>query len=114
MIITCRKNAPQEEVDKVVKSFEEQGLEVNFIQGANYNVFGIVGDTTIVDERRKIRANKWIEDVTRIGAPYKKVNRLFHLEDSVVDVAAVRKSAGEEKGCCHRRTMFRRGQRADL
>lgn len=95
MIITCKKNAPQEEVDKVVKSFEQQGLEVNFIQGANYNIFGIVGDTTIVDER-KIRANKWIEDVTRIGAPYKKVNRLFHLEDSVVDVAGV-KIGGKEK-----------------
>ncbi|WP_461813113.1 3-deoxy-7-phosphoheptulonate synthase [Faecalimonas sp.] len=95
MIITCRKNAPQEEVDKVVKNFEEQGLEVNFIQGANYNVFGIVGDTTVVDER-KIRANTWIEDVTRIGAPYKKVNRLFHPEDSVIDVAGV-KIGGKEK-----------------
>ena len=28
-----------------LKSFEGQGLEVNLIQGANYNVFGIVGDT---------------------------------------------------------------------
>ena len=95
MIITCKKNAPQEEVNKIVKSFENQGLEVNLIQGANYNVFGIVGDTTIVDER-KIRANKWIEDVTRIGAPYKKVNRLFHPEDSVIDVAGI-KVGGNEK-----------------
>lgn len=95
MIITCKKNAPQEEVSKIVKSFENQGLEVNLIQGANYNVFGIVGDTTVVDER-KIRANKWIEDVTRIGAPYKKVNRLFHPEDSVIDVAGI-KIGGKEK-----------------
>ena len=35
MIITCKKNAPQEEVNKIVKSFENQGLEVNLIQGAN-------------------------------------------------------------------------------
>lgn len=34
--------------------------------------------------------------MTRIGAPYKKVNRLFHLEDSVVDVAGV-KIGGKEK-----------------
>ncbi len=95
MIITCKKNAPQEEVNKIVKSFENQGLEVNLIQGANYNVFGIVGDTTVVDER-KVRANQWIEDVTRIGAPYKKVNRLFHPEDSVIDVAGI-KIGGKEK-----------------
>lgn len=95
MIITCKKNAPQQEVDKIIQSFENQGLEVNLIQGANYNVFGIVGDTTVIDER-KIRANKWIEDVTRIGAPYKKVNRLFHPEDSVIDVAGIR-IGGQEK-----------------
>lgn len=95
MIITCKKNAPQQEVDKIINSFENQGLEVNLIQGANYNVFGIVGDTTVVDER-KIRANQWIEDVTRIGAPYKKVNRLFHPEDSVIDVAGI-KIGGQEK-----------------
>ena len=95
MIITCKKGAPQEEINKIIHNFESQGLEVNLIRGANYNVFGIVGDTTVVDER-KIRANKWIEDVTRIGAPYKKVNRLFHPEDSVIDVAGI-KIGGMEK-----------------
>ncbi len=95
MIITCKKGAPQEEINKIIHNFESQGLEVTLIRGANYNVFGIVGDTTVVDER-KIRANKWIEDVTRIGAPYKKVNRLFHPEDSVIDVAGI-KIGGMEK-----------------
>ena len=76
MIITCKKGAPQNEVEKIVKGFEEKGLEVNTILGTNYNVFGIVGDTTVVDEKM-VRANPWIEDVTRIAAPYKKVNRLF-------------------------------------
>ena len=49
MIITCKKGAPQNEVEKIVKGFEEKGLEVNTILGTNYNVFGIVGDTTVVD-----------------------------------------------------------------
>lgn len=95
MIISCKKGTPQEEINKIIEEFSAKGLEVNLIQGTNYNVFGLVGDTTILDEK-SIRANPWIEDVTRIAAPYKKVNRLFHPEDTVVDVAGV-KVGGNQK-----------------
>lgn len=95
MIITCKKGAPQSEVDKIIQEFESKGLEVNLIRGIDYNVFGIVGDTTIIDIK-VVRANPWIEDVTRIAAPYKKANRLFHPEDSVIDVAGI-KVGGHEK-----------------
>lgn len=95
MIITCKKGAPQSEVDKIIKEFESKGLEVNLIRGIDYNVFGIVGDTTIIDIK-VVHANPWIEDVTRIAAPYKKANRLFHPEDSVIDVAGI-KVGGHEK-----------------
>ena len=95
MIITCKKGAPQHEIDKIIKEFSDIGLEVNLIRGENYNVFGLVGDTTVIDEKI-IRANPWIEDVTRIAAPYKKVNRLFHPEDSIIDVAGI-KIGGKEK-----------------
>lgn len=95
MIITCKKNAPQGEIEKLIAGIEKKGLEINLIQGANYNVFGVVGDTTIIDDK-SIRTNKWVEDVTRIAAPYKKVNRLFHPEDSVIDVDGI-KVGGNEK-----------------
>ena len=47
------------------------------IQGTNYNVFGLVGDTTVIDDRM-ITANPYVDNVKRIAAPYKKANRLFH------------------------------------
>ena len=94
MIITCKKGAPQNEINKIINEFESKGLEVNLITGIDYNVFGIVGDTTLIDVK-VVRANQWIEDVTRIAAPYKKVNRLFHPEDSVIDVAGI-KIGGQE------------------
>lgn len=95
MIITCKKDAPQQEVSKIVHAFESQGLQVNIIHGANYNVFGIVGDTHVVDEKR-LMSNPWVENVTRVAAPYKKVNRFFHPEDSVIDVDGI-KVGGKEK-----------------
>lgn len=95
MIITCKKGAPQAEIDKIVHDFEQRGLEVNLITGKDYNVFGIVGDTTNIDDKQMM-SNPWIENVQRVSAPYKKVNRLFHPQDTVVDVAGI-KVGGKEK-----------------
>ena len=95
MIITCKKGAPQAEIDKIVHEFEQKGLEVNLITGKDYNVFGIVGDTTNIDDKQMM-SNPWIENVQRVSAPYKKVNRLFHPQDTVVDVAGI-KVGGKEK-----------------
>lgn len=95
MIITCKKGAPQSEIDKILSEFKTKGLEVNLITGTSYNVFGIVGDTTVIDDRR-LMSNPWVENVTRVAAPYKKVNRLFHPEDSIIDVDGI-KVGGHEK-----------------
>lgn len=51
MIITLKKNAPKHDVDKLIHKFEGMDLQVTMIQGDNYNVFGLVGDTSIVDEK---------------------------------------------------------------
>ena len=95
MIITVKKEAPQQEIDKLIQGFEKRGLQVTLINGDNYNVFGLVGDTAGLDDKT-IRANPFVEEVTRIAAPYKKANRLFHPQDSVIDVAGI-KIGGNEK-----------------
>ena len=40
------------------------------IRGTDYNVFGLVGDTTILDEK-SILANPYVENVQRVSEPYK-------------------------------------------
>ena len=95
MIISMKKGAPEQEVGKLIHSFEDMGLSVTMISGDNYNVFGLVGDTTLVDEAQ-IAVNPYVDTITRVSAPYKKVNRLFHPEDSVIDCGGV-KIGGQEK-----------------
>ena len=95
MIISMKKGAPEQEVSKLIHSFEDMGLSVTMISGDNYNVFGLVGDTTLVDEAQ-IAVNPYVDTITRVSAPYKKVNRLFHPEDSVIDCGGV-KIGGQEK-----------------
>ena len=88
MIISMKKGAPQEEVTKLVEWFESHGLSVTMISGDNYNVFGLVGDTTIVDDSQ-IAVNPYVDTITRVSAPYKKVNRLFHPENSIINCGGV-------------------------
>lgn len=94
MIITFKKDVPQNEVEKLIHSIEEKGLTVHSSIGADYQVYGIVGDTTILDEK-VLRSNRYVEEVTRVSTPYKKASRLFHPEDSVIDVAGI-KVGGKE------------------
>ena len=89
MIISTKKGTPQVELDRIVDNFEKQGLSVTLIRGTDYNVFGLAGDTTKIAEK-DVLANPWVENVTRVSAPYKRANRLFHPEDTVVDINGVR------------------------
>jgi 3-deoxy-7-phosphoheptulonate synthase len=95
MIISTKKGTPKDEIERIIDGFEKQGLSVTLIQGTDYNVFGLVGDTTKIDER-DILSNPWVDNVTRVSAPYKRANRLFHPADSVIDCGGV-KIGGKEK-----------------
>ena len=71
MIISTKRGTPQAELERIIREFEAQGLSVTMIRGTDYNVFGLVGDTTVLDEKR-IRANPYVENVQRVSEPYKR------------------------------------------
>ena len=64
MIISTKKGTPQVELDRIVDNFEKQGLSVTLIRGTDYNVFGLVGDTTKIAEK-DVLANPWVEKIGR-------------------------------------------------
>lgn len=45
------KGIPEEEVKKLVHTFEERGFQVNDSQGTDYHILGLIGDTTSLDEK---------------------------------------------------------------
>jgi 3-deoxy-7-phosphoheptulonate synthase len=90
-----KKGCPQSEIQKMEAFIKSKGLQVHLSKGENYTILGLVGDTTAIDPNQ-ILAHQWVDEVRRISAPYKKANRLFHPEDTIVDVAGV-KVGGKEK-----------------
>ena len=94
MIISTKRGTPAAELDKIIREFEAKGLSVTMIRGTDYNVFGLVGDTTVIDEKQ-VRANPYVENVQRVSEPYKKANRLFHEADSIIDVGGIKVGGSE-------------------
>ncbi len=88
MIITLKKEADKKDVELLIQKLELLGVRVNLIQGENYNVFGLVGDTSKLD-KKNLLANPIITEIQRVSQPYKLANRMFHPEDTIVDVNGI-------------------------
>ena len=95
MIITMKKSATKADIEHVMKQLKDKGLQIHESIGENLNVFGVVGDTSQVDPKR-IEANTHVESVVRGSSPYKKASRMFHPEDTIVEVNGIH-IGGKEK-----------------
>lgn len=87
MVVVMKPGTQQREIDKLVARFQLQGLQVGVTNGIGCTILGLVGDTTAVD-MDKIAINEHVERVMRVQEPYKKANRKFHPEDTVVHVGS--------------------------
>ena len=94
MIIVMKPGAPLEECEKIKSGLEKQGFYINESRGINFCIFGVVGDTSMVDKRR-ISANDWVEKIMAVQEPYKRANRMFHPANTIVDVCG-QKIGGEK------------------
>lgn len=85
MIIIMNPKASDEEVMKVKAVVESKGLETNLSKGDTYYIIGIVGDTSILDPK-KLQVLKGVDRVMKVQEPFKKANRRFKPEDTVVNI----------------------------
>jgi len=84
MIIVLKANQPQEKIDSFVKKLTDSyDVQVNTWVGTHSTVLGLIGDTTAIDDEY-IAAQDVVEGVRRVQEPYKKANRKFHPEDTVI------------------------------
>jgi 3-deoxy-7-phosphoheptulonate synthase len=85
MIIIMKPKASEEEIGKVKAIIEGKGLEVNLSRGDTYYIIGVVGDTSVIDPK-KMQVLKGVDRVMKVQEPFKKANRIFKPENTVVDV----------------------------
>lgn len=85
MIIVMNPSASKESVEQLRVKLSEKGVTVNLWQGAKYCVLGLLGDTSAINPNQ-IEADIEVDKVLHVQEPYKKANRLFHPEDTIVNV----------------------------
>lgn len=84
MIIVLKPNCPEEQVKKFTDSLtQEYNVKVNTWVGTQSTVLGLLGDTTSIDIDY-IAAQDFVESVKRVQEPYKKANRKFHPDNTVI------------------------------
>ena len=93
MVVVMKPGTQVQDINALVAKFQTMGLKVGVTNGVGCTILGLVGDTTAVD-MDKLSINPHVERVMRVQEPYKKANRKFHPEDSVVDVQGVKIGGG--------------------
>ncbi len=93
MVVVMKIGTPAEEIEKMAEKLEEMGFIPHKSQGENYFIFGLVGDTTKID-LRQIEANKNVERVLKVQHPFKLANKLFHPENTIIDVDGIKIGGG--------------------
>ena len=88
MVIVFKSNAPQDIKAGIKQKLETQGYMINEITGIGNTIFGIIGDTSALDINQ-LRIYDCVEKVLRVSEPFKRANRAFHPEDSIVNVNGV-------------------------
>ena len=89
MIIVLKQDAPDVQVREFCHELEGMGLQINDSKGSDTHILGLIGDTKAIAESW-VLANPVVETCRRVSEPYKKANRKFHPDDSIIDVDGVK------------------------
>ena len=84
MIIVLKPQSTKQMVDNFVDSLQKNyDVKVNEWVGTQSTVLGLIGDTSAIDIDY-ISAQDIVESIKRVQEPYKKANRKFHPDDTVI------------------------------
>lgn len=89
MIAIVKPGTPKEGVAQLCEIIESKGVSTSVIEGANQTIIGLVGDTARIDPYL-LESNSMVEAVRRVSEPFKKANRKFHPDDTVIEVGGVK------------------------
>ncbi len=89
MVIVMKPGTPEQEWKKIKENLECRGYQINEIVGSGQTILGVIGDTSALD-MNMLKVNECVDKVMRVQEPFKRANRSFHPEDSVIDISGVK------------------------
>ena len=85
MIIMLKPGSADDKVAGLSGLISKMGVEVMRSDGTEHSVLHLIGDTSKID-KSIIQAHDIVHKIIRVQEPYKRANRLFHNENTVIDV----------------------------
>ena len=85
MIIVMNSKCTESELQKVKMEVESTGLGTYLSKGETFCIVGVIGEAMELDSDKLLRF-QGVEKVLKVQEPFKKANRLFKPEDTVIDV----------------------------
>jgi 3-deoxy-7-phosphoheptulonate synthase len=86
MILVLKSGLSKENTEELCSFLEKKyGIQTNPIYGSETTIVGLVGDTSVV-ETEAVMMLEEVERVMKVQEPYKRANRKFHPDDTIVTV----------------------------
>lgn len=94
MIVVLKQDSDESDIARVNSKLVSLGLQTQVTVGSNETIIGLIGNTSVINEE-EIKGDKSVEDVVKVKEPFKKANRKFHPDNTIIDICG-RKIGGEK------------------
>ena len=85
MIIIMKPEATTQQIDSLCDKLIGQGMQIQRNSGVDCTVLGVLGDVARLDPHNYL-IQPGVERVMPVSEPFKKANRKFHPQDTVIEV----------------------------
>ncbi len=88
-----KQNTPEEKQTQLIEWLKSMNLNIHISKGEYQTVLGLIGDTSKVDIDL-IESLDIVDSVKRVTETFKRCNRKFHPEDTIVQIGDVKVGGG--------------------
>jgi 3-deoxy-7-phosphoheptulonate synthase len=95
MVVIMKRDFTAAQLQEAVQTMEAGGVQVMVSKGAETTILGAEGNAAGIDQE-KIALLPGVERVMRVTEPYKKANRKYHPDDTIIDLGNGSAIGGEK------------------
>ena len=85
MVVIMKPGFTPEQLQQAIRTMEEGGVKVMVSKGTETTILGAEGNAAGINQE-KLSLLPGVERVMRVTEPYKKANRKYHPDDSLIDL----------------------------
>ena len=95
MVVIMKQGFTPEQLESAIHTMEEGGVKVMVSKGSETTILGAEGNAANIDQE-KLSLLPGVDRVMRVTEPYKKANRKYHPDDTVIDLGNGAQVGGEK------------------